>query len=351
MKKVLLFIAALLVVTGCSCGKKEKIEIDVSSNIGVTEWTDECQIISIAVTGTNTYEYSFDNGVTWQKSNTKQICENGKYILKVRNSSKDILATKTYEIKNIDATAPTIELESEYKFNTGSVVNLSSLIKTNDDGSGIASITCNPATINTSVEGSYAVNCEVIDYAENVANGTTTIIILTDSITLNKTNVSVKKGSTITLEATVTNAVTNAVTWSTSDKNIATVKDGIVTGLSAGTVTITAVTASGKTATCKVRVTTSGGSGSGGTTGVVVPTQIVLTAPQPIRMGVAVQMGYQVLPANAVNKTLTWSSSNPTVISVDSSGKITAKKDGIAVITATAFNGVSQSIQLAVLGD
>ncbi len=46
-----------------------------------------------------------------------------------------------------------------------------------------------------------------------------------------------------------------------------------------------------------------------------------------------------VKPANAVNKTLTWTSSDSSVVSVDKNGNLTAKKKGSATITATAPNG------------
>lgn len=62
-------------------------------------------------------------------------------------------------------------------------------------------------------------------------------------------------GETITLAATVkpADATDKTVTWKSSDEDIATVKDGVVTGVAAGDVEITA-TAGGKTATCDVRV-------------------------------------------------------------------------------------------------
>ena len=46
-----------------------------------------------------------------------------------------------------------------------------------------------------------------------------------------------------------------------------------------------------------------------------------------------------VTPANAVNKTLTWTSSDSSVVSVDKNGNLNAKKEGTATITATAPNG------------
>lgn len=46
-----------------------------------------------------------------------------------------------------------------------------------------------------------------------------------------------------------------------------------------------------------------------------------------------------ITPSNATNKSVTWSSSNSSIISVDNSGKVTAKAIGSATITAKTANG------------
>ena len=76
-----------------------------------------------------------------------------------------------------------------------------------------------------------------------------------ESIILSETNVSLVEGESATLIATVTpdNATDKTVTWRTSDANVATVEDGVVTAKSAGTATITA-SAGNREATCEVTV-------------------------------------------------------------------------------------------------
>ena len=80
--------------------------------------------------------------------------------------------------------------------------------------------------------------------------------ISVESITLNKPQLSLVKGATETLTATVlpTTATDKTVIWESSDTAVATVKDGIVTAVAAGNATITAK-AGEKTATCAVTVT------------------------------------------------------------------------------------------------
>ncbi len=77
-----------------------------------------------------------------------------------------------------------------------------------------------------------------------------------DSIELNKGELKLETGKSGTLTATVKpdNATDKTVTWTSSDESIATVKDGVVTGVKAGTTTITAQ-AGEKTAVCEVTIT------------------------------------------------------------------------------------------------
>ena len=79
-------------------------------------------------------------------------------------------------------------------------------------------------------------------------------------VTLDKTSASVKLGKTITLTATVTpaDAANQNVTWSSSDTSVATVNNGVVTGVATGNAKITVTTEDGShTASCAVTVTTS----------------------------------------------------------------------------------------------
>ena len=98
--------------------------------------------------------------------------------------------------------------------------------------------------------------CNVCGYVRTV----TPEIIPVSQITLNKTETSISVGNSEKLTATVTpeNAANKALTWASSDEDVATVApDGTVTAVKAGAATITATAAdgSGKSAVCKVTVT------------------------------------------------------------------------------------------------
>lgn len=76
------------------------------------------------------------------------------------------------------------------------------------------------------------------------------------SVTLDQSSASVEAGKTVTLTATVApdNATNKTVTWASSSTAVATVANGVVTGVAEGTATITA-TADGKNATAEITVT------------------------------------------------------------------------------------------------
>lgn len=122
--------------------------------------------------------------------------------------------------------------------------------------------------------------CNICGYVRTV---TPPEIVPVSQITLNKAETSISVGNSETLTATVApeNAAIKALTWASSDEDVATVApDGTVTAVKAGAATITATAAdgSGKSATCTVTVTdgttpsqpggstggSSGGSSSGG---------------------------------------------------------------------------------------
>ena len=84
---------------------------------------------------------------------------------------------------------------------------------------------------------------------KNNGGGTVTPPV-TDSVTLDKTSITLNVGDTATLVATAT----GTVTWTTSDNSVVTVVNGKLTAVGAGTATVTATCGTAK-ATCTVTVT------------------------------------------------------------------------------------------------
>ena len=161
-----------------------------------------------------------------------------------------------------------------------------------------------------------------------------TVAVEKVEITSTETDVEVGKTITLTAEVLPADATNKTVTWTSSDNTVATVKDGVVTGVKAGEATITA-SAGGKNATVKVTVKAAATSGGETTTIAVTEVKITSTVTE-VTAGETITLTAEVSPADATDKTVTWSSSDTAIATVDSTGKVTGVAAGTATITAKA---------------
>lgn len=164
-------------------------------------------------------------------------------------------------------------------------------------------------------------------------------------ITLDKTAASVALGSTTKLTATIapTTATTKTITWTSSDESIATVSGGTVTAVKCGTCTITATSASNTSisATCEITVTAA--------------VSIAGFWSNQSHVGLSEGGTYQ-LVANVQgidDHSVTWTSANDNVVSVDQDGNVVAKTfTGISPqnvhVTATAKDGAAVYVTVCV---
>ncbi len=165
------------------------------------------------------------------------------------------------------------------------------------------------------------------------------------SVTLNYTSLVIEKGHSKQITATIypSNAYNKTLIWSSSNPSVASVNStGLVTGLGVGNAVISATTTDGSniTATCNVEVR-------------IYANEVNLNKHgTSIYAGGTEQLTAQVLPEDASIKTVTWSSSNTNVATVNQNGLVTAKKVGNAIVTATATDGsgVSGSCVVTVTG-
>lgn len=145
------------------------------------------------------------------------------------------------------------------------------------------------------------------------------------SITLDRTTATLKAGETVKLTATVgpEDATDRTVIWETSDESVATVSNGVVTAQKVGTATVTAK-AGEKTASCLITVETT-------------PVFLITLDRSAALMtvGQTITLTATISPADATDKTVTWSSSDASVATV-SNGVVTAQKVGTATVTAKA---------------
>ena len=106
----------------------------------------------------------------------------------------------------------------------------------------------------------------VLSCSESDKENTTPTSTHVTAITLNPTSISLNKGETATITATVSpsDATNKRIIWSSSNSAVATVDGGKVSAISAGSADITATADdNGKQATCKITVTDSSGNGNG----------------------------------------------------------------------------------------
>ena len=160
------------------------------------------------------------------------------------------------------------------------------------------------------------------------------VIVHTTTVSLNKMSDKLTVGDTDNLISTVNpaNSISKAVTWESSNASIATVDNaGKVTGVKAGTATITVTTVDGsKTATCTVTVNDP----------IIKVTSVSLNiTTDSLVVGSADTLTSTVNPIDATNKDVTWTSSDASIATVDNTGKVTAVRAGTATITATTVDG------------
>ncbi len=219
------------------------------------------------------------------------------------------------EIIPADATDQNLKWVSS---NTGVVsVNSSGLVTGISPGNAEVTV--------TSLDGGKTASCNVIVNAG---------VVPVTGLTLNKATTSIAKGESEKLFATVfpVLATNKKVSWSTSNGLVAAVSNsGNVTGISAGSATITAVTEDGgKTASCLCEVP----AGPVAVTGLAL-----LPATLSINKGVSFKLTATITPSNATNQGISWSSSNISAATVDDNGIVTGIAGGNAVISASVSGG------------
>ena len=171
----------------------------------------------------------------------------------------------------------------------------------------------------TTVDGGYTATCSI------------KVTVPVTGVNLNSYVKTMVAGKTFQLAAwpQPANATNKQVSWSSSNTDVATVSStGLVKALKGGKATITVKTADGgHTATCSITVA-------------VPVTGVKLNASSKTMVtGKTFQLAAWPQPANATDKSVTWSSSNTAVATVSSMGLVKAVKGGKATITVKTVDG------------
>ncbi len=211
--------------------------------------------------------------------------------------------------------------------------NKTLLWKTTDES--VATIT-QEGKLTAISEGTAIISCETTDGSNLKASCTVNVTgSLTKSvnITVDKVEWIVGRSSTFKPEIEPSNASTRLI-WTSSNPFVATVtQDGKLTAVSPGKATITCKTTDGTNLSdsCEVVV------------GKAVSNITLNKTSATYFKNKTDTLQATVSPSDAMNKNLTWTSSNASVVTVDQTGKITTVSEGTATITCKATDGSGKS--------
>jgi uncharacterized protein YjdB len=195
-------------------------------------------------------------------------------------------------------------------------------VATVDDFGNVTGVAVGVATITATTESGISDACTY-----KVTNNP----IAVTKVKLNKAtdNILLRTADTLTATITPTNATDTNVSWVSSDPNVATVRNGVVTAVNVGTTTITAVSDDqGQTDSCIVTVSP-----------IPVTSIKVNKTTDNIEIGGVDVLSVVFAPLWATDTNVQWRSSNTNVVTVDNNGVITGINKGSAVVTAISEDG------------
>lgn len=271
--------------------------------------------------------------VTYKSSDptTLKVVQSGEYkgvsegvaTISASNSKGEILATTKVTVKYPDYDAITLT-NSPSSIAIGKSFNVGAETSTGSGKIYHRSSNTSVATISSdgTVKALKAGTARIYSYDDtgSVYNNFNLKVVPNSSVTLSKTSATINRGGSVTLTAKVNPSGT--VTWSSSDTSVASVRNGVVSGLKSGTATITAKTSSGVTASCKVTVKDVYSNGK------ISLNQTFATVNRTRTLYLE---GY-------ASSNITWTSSDPEIATV-SDGFVTTKQVGKVAITAKDSSG------------
>ena len=189
----------------------------------------------------------------------------------------------------------------------------------------------------TGWDGSYTniTSDRILTAQYEVYTGTTDLIV-------NATTLYLASGDTFQLEAIKIPASSeDTISWSSNNGNISVNSSGLVTvSASSGTATIT-ITSGVATKTCTINAVASI---ANPTTGLSIEPDVFY-----VEEGQSQQLNFYIEPSNATYSNVTWSTSDPTIATVDSDGLVTTHSPGSATILAVSYDGKTKAYSDAVI--
>ena len=308
---------------------------------------------TFTITATVKPEDAFNRTVTWSSSDPSiaTVDENGT-VTAIAKGEAIITAESADRVKaeckvTVEKKVAAIELsESEKTVFVGDTFTITATVKPEDafnrtvtwssSDPSIATVDEN-GTVTAIAKGEAIITAESADGVK--AECKVTVEKKVSAIELSESEKTVFVCDTFTITATVKpeDAFNRTVTWSSSDPSIATVdENGTVTAIAKGEAIITAESADGVKAECKVTVEKK------------VAAIELSESEKTVFVGDTFTITATVKPEDAFNRTVTWSSSDPSIATVDENGTVTAIAKGEAIITAESADGVKAECKVTV---
>lgn len=308
---------------GSSFTIKPVISPEDASDLGVVWESADTKVVSVASDGTVT---AIGPGTTTVTATTNDGSFTSNCVVSVKSPAQHV---------SLDKTSLKL-LEGESGKLTATVYPLNSTQKTLtwvSDHPDVASVD-NEGNVTARKAGAATVTVKVAEKVTAVCK--VTVISRVTGISMSETTVELKPGEKHQLEATVLpqNASNAEVTWYSDKESVAKVsQSGLVSAVSTGEATIHVVTSDGgKMATCLVKV----GTPVKGITLSISSKTLYVGDP-------SLDISATLTPANATDKSLEWSSSDPEVASIAPGAALRAVikplKPGKTTITATTKDG------------
>lgn len=288
--------------------------------------------------------------LTWTSGNPSVVSVNASGLVVPIANGTTILTVKTLNGKTaaisvsvsivIPATSVSIDPTSITATTLSPVQLTATILPADTSNKAITWTSSNPSIATVSSSGLVA----------PIANGATTITVTTSnaktasipvsvsiaatSVSISPSSVSTTMTSPVQLTASIlpANTFNKTITWASSNPAVAIVSvSGVITPVTIGTATVSATTVNGITTSILVTVHIQS-----------IHTAVVLSSTTPQKVAAIIQ-------PNSTNQIVLWSSSAPSVAIVDTTGLVTAKSNGTAVITATIQdNNKKSSINILV---
>ena len=297
----------------------------------------------------------------WESSNPSIACVDQKGCVKALSNGSATITAKAIDGSDVECSCivnigvkkvDSIQLSStEIILKKNDTMNISCIISP-ADASNIRTIwkseDANIAVVRENIDGTATIlgvkegNCIITATTTDGSNlsascKVTVVATQAESITLDKSEISLEVTQTAELTATVLPVYTTdkTVFWLSSNDAVATVdENGLVTAIAVGEAIITATTADGSnlSATCKVTVEPT------------LAESITLSQTEiSLKTTETATLVATILPELTTNKTVAWKSSDESIATVDTNGLVTAIAVGEAIITATTNDGSNLS--------